>query len=54
MRAVAAPVRDGFGDVVAALGASGPAAELPDVDAVAAGVSRAADALSAQLGAAAS
>jgi DNA-binding IclR family transcriptional regulator len=53
VRAVAAPVRDGFGDVVAALGTSGPAAELRELDAVATRVSRAAAALSAQLGAAA-
>ena len=49
MRAVAAPVRDGFGDVVAALAVSGAHAELDDIERVARQVAAAATELTEQL-----
>lgn len=49
VRAVAAPVRDGFGDVVAALAVSGAHAELDDVERVARQVAAAATELTEQL-----
>jgi IclR family acetate operon transcriptional repressor len=48
-RAIAAPVRDGFGDVVAALAISGDDAELADTDRAARLVAAAATALTEQL-----
>jgi DNA-binding IclR family transcriptional regulator len=49
VRAVAAPVRDGLGDVVAALAVSGARSELDDVDRAARQVGAAADELSGRL-----
>jgi DNA-binding IclR family transcriptional regulator len=49
VRAIAAPVRDAFGDVVAALALSGTGAELEDIDRAARQVAAAADELTAQL-----
>jgi DNA-binding IclR family transcriptional regulator len=49
VRAVAAPVRDGFGDVVAALAVSGAHAELADMDRATRQVAAAADELTEQL-----
>ena len=49
VRAIAAPVRDGFGDVVAALAVSGARAELEDIDRAARHVAAAAGDLTEQL-----
>jgi DNA-binding IclR family transcriptional regulator len=49
VRAVAAPVRDGFGEVVAALAVSGARSELDDVERAARAVGAAADDLSGRL-----
>jgi IclR family acetate operon transcriptional repressor len=49
VRAIAAPVRDGFGDVVAALAVSGAPGELGDMDRAARQVAAAADELTEQL-----
>jgi DNA-binding IclR family transcriptional regulator len=49
VRAVAAPVRDGFGDVVAALAVSGPRAALDDIDRTTRQVAAAADELTERL-----
>ena len=49
VRAIAAPVRDTFGDVVAALAVSGPTGELKDVSRAARLVAAAADDLTERL-----